>query len=597
MLKFPWVTMGRDRGAVDSFLSLTVSLCGSLAGKVTQSCFQTLCKKFLVADQGPFDRDATMRVHGTIQEILVVVPMSGPTLLSTLLALYPHRGVGNVELHSGYLRNLLMLTSYATSLREPVLGAIVERLVMIDVEIKLEELPDDDDQLQQPQFEVGEVGAVGGGAAGAAAAAAAAGGGGGGGGKLESDAVKANPNTNPNSTNASLSGGAARVDAAGDGGAGGTLTAQQQDALLAEMLDQLMSQMFDYLAEFRTQPDFPVISRALMLGFERTVLTTYRSKYTQFLVFFMCSFSGDLSGSLLQMLHQRLFDVASSPQVREACALYIGSFLARAVYIPIETVGESLDMLQKFLLGYLDALYRQPGGGGGGGGRGGGGGVGDDLAAASPLRPDPQRHRIFYAVCQTVFYIFCFLRKDLLAKQTAWVRQTFEPRTIAECPLNPFRVCHKSVVAEFVKALRASSHADTHACLRVLKANREARRGEIFKVTRLAAYFPFDPYLLFHSSGRIDPLYRPWLSPSPAITFSQPAGSRRESASARRESVAMSLGSDRPGSLPLYMSGSYAARMGSIGTGSGDDSSSGLLESDDLDDDDLLDDDLSSASD
>jgi len=113
---------------VPSFRVLVRSLCPVEA--VSEADFAHLATR-----EGP--------VHETIRAILQLVPTGTTSLFEVLKQLYPHQRLGTPA-HVAYLRHVLRVSDEVPALRERLLVLVMSRLIAIDVEIKLEELPDGD---------------------------------------------------------------------------------------------------------------------------------------------------------------------------------------------------------------------------------------------------------------------------------------------------------------------------------------------------------------------------------------------------------------------------------------------------------------------
>jgi len=87
------------------------------------------------AEQG---QGAFEAVHNVLSQVLVIAPLCLEQLLQLLVRNFPHK-LRAVDMQVCYLQNVLRILVYAPSIQDKALAAIVDRLVEIDVEIKLEE--------------------------------------------------------------------------------------------------------------------------------------------------------------------------------------------------------------------------------------------------------------------------------------------------------------------------------------------------------------------------------------------------------------------------------------------------------------------------
>lgn len=161
---------------------------------------------------------------------------------------------------------------------------------------------------------------------------------------------------------------------------------------------------------------------ALLSIFDRTILRTFKSRYTQFLIFWFTSLDPEFADVFQGMLVERAL-LGSSPAAaqppgepfneedgsrsegpnaggstitRAAAASYIGSFVSRAVFVDAEGARRVVAVLCEFLRAHLDEVEESI-----------------RTYSASVVVGGPQ-HTVFYAVAQAVFLIFCFRWRDLL---------------------------------------------------------------------------------------------------------------------------------------------------------------------------------------
>jgi len=153
---------------------------------------------------------------------------------------------------------------------------------------------------------------------------------------------------------------------------------------------------------------------SLLSIFDRTILRTFKSRYTQFLVFWYTSLDPEFADIFQGMLVDRaLFSSAptvptmsnpnssasSSPTTpeltRAAAASYIGSFISRATFVDGEGARRVVAVLCEYLQAHLD-------------------GVEEAIKLHGVDWVGGAQHAVFYAVAQAVFLIFCFRWRDLL---------------------------------------------------------------------------------------------------------------------------------------------------------------------------------------
>ena len=161
---------------------------------------------------------------------------------------------------------------------------------------------------------------------------------------------------------------------------------------------------------------------ALLGIFDRTILRTFKSRYTQFLIFWYTSLDPEFADVFQGMLIERALLGSSSMVIqsaaeafnesddkndgqqgsdgstitRAAAASYIGSFVSRGVFIDAENTRNVVAVLCEFLRAHLNEVE-------------------ESIRNSSPTTiVGGAQHAVFYAVVQAVFLIFCFRWRDLL---------------------------------------------------------------------------------------------------------------------------------------------------------------------------------------
>lgn len=181
---------------------------------------------------------------------------------------------------------------------------------------------------------------------------------------------------------------------------------------MAAKLDDMMELLFQYVQANEANADF---FNLLLRVFEAIILPTHKSKYTQFLLFFMCSKNAQYLDAFVSALVAKLFDARLDALTRQTCAAYLASFLARAAYVPMPAVRHVLTIFARWLHEYIASYGAQA--------------------------PDAEAHGVFYSVCQSVLYIFCFHARSILAQDDG--REWFAALNLVPvfmANLNPLKV-------------------------------------------------------------------------------------------------------------------------------------------------------------
>lgn len=176
---------------------------------------------------------------------------------------------------------------------------------------------------------------------------------------------------------------------------------------------------------------------SLLAIFERTILRTFKSRYTQFLVFWYASLDAEFADQFQGMLLSRaLLEPGASPVARAAATSYIGSLVSRALFVDGAAVRAVTGVLCAYLRAQLDAV---------------------DATAVHGADETPKdvQNGMFYAATQAVFLVFCFRWRDLVQKDEEgeadvqdhpasgpkqWLPELKVLQRVVTSPLNPLKV-------------------------------------------------------------------------------------------------------------------------------------------------------------
>eukprot|EP01116_Phalansterium_solitarium_P015206 TRINITY_DN3340_c0_g1_i2.p1 TRINITY_DN3340_c0_g1~~TRINITY_DN3340_c0_g1_i2.p1 ORF type:complete len:800 (-),score=319.88 TRINITY_DN3340_c0_g1_i2:184-2583(-) len=531
--------------------SLMPAVASSAAGSVLLAAGAGAEQHECSSGAGQYDLDGTQlhadRAHSLIEQLLRLMPTAGSSLGSVLARHFPHKRF-DAATQRTYLCQLLRVAAYQPVLAPRILELCVDKLIQLDVAIRLVSPVDDDDDAAAADDDETLV--------------------------FQCDDIEPQPaDKPPTSAPAPNSNAPAAADSATTAAAAGDNNYPE----VADKLDAMMSLMFAALdAGFGAMSDDELLGQLLRV-FDAKLLCAHRSKFTQFLVFYACrrhphESAGKFIAYLLNKLlddsspaaghpaaaaahHQQQLRAAhgSSPRsvgshqhqhqqptsaaavssstllTRQACAAYLASFVARAVYVTPPLVKSTLSVLIGWLAGYMQQyddyrqlqlahlqqlqLMQQQ----------------QRLASAASARrspppvsmapPDPHQHSLFYAVCQAVLYIAVFHWSLFVGDDTALLGGGYFERVgfdrVLASDFHPLQHCLGGVVSEFV---RRCQQAGWLWCARALDNDRRlvlASRSGAAGISggrrrALEAFFPFDPYLLRDSSRFITQLYRAW---------------------------------------------------------------------------------------
>ncbi|KAG6330825.1 hypothetical protein ID866_8263 [Astraeus odoratus] len=519
--------MGMLLSARPEYLSLVL---GKISQGLTyQSGLQALNASGPESSGSPLTRRTIYdRWHYLLDHLLSLIPTLPATLHPLLVRNFPHKRQPQAA-QVTYIRNLLRITEYCPELADRALAVIVDRALQIDVEIQveLEELEDEagtwgnGDIFEFDPFDV----VVG----------------------QEGDEKDEDEDEDDFSD--------VETDYSSDGSDDGRDSDQELPANaryiqdMVNKLDSILKLVLDHFnrlhstvesttsqpstPESRTQSPPPSDTHrpssltstetvramraaefhTLLAIFDRSIIRTFKSRYTQFLIFWYASLDPEFCDLFQGLLVEKALLGQDVPAVtRAAAASYIASFVSRAQFVDRESARRVVGVLCAFLRSHLDAF--------------------DSVVRAGEEPPGMAHHSQFYAIAQAVFLIFCFRWRDLEEEfdeteehqgQKKWMGELGVVQRVIMSPLNPLKICSPNVVMQFARVAQATGFM---YCYSIIEANKRseynpaqgttsvlprAAGGELLEA-ELHTFFPFDPYKLPRSSSYIQSVYRDWSS-------------------------------------------------------------------------------------
>ncbi|CAL1356593.1 unnamed protein product [Linum trigynum] len=255
--------------------------------------------------------------------------------------------------------------------------------------------------------------------------------------------------------------------------------------LTAELLDSLMVQTFEHLESSVSNKRLSEVFDTLLSSFKDTVLNTYKSKFTQFVMFYACALDPEHCGTEFASELIDMFVGGHNPLTRMSAVAYLASFLARGKFLPPAFVASYLGRLVDWCWQYC-VMHD------------------GDM--------NPKLHQVFYSGCQAMMYILCF-RMRLMVEIPLLKSQLFcmPIDKIFKHKLDPLKVCLPSIVEEFLKQAKAArlfTSSKTFVFEDLLVSNLSRDFGGL---ERLDMFFPFDPCLLKNADRSfIRPNYVYW---------------------------------------------------------------------------------------
>uniref|UniRef100_A0A4W4G0M6 RRN3 homolog, RNA polymerase I transcription factor n=1 Tax=Electrophorus electricus TaxID=8005 RepID=A0A4W4G0M6_ELEEL len=482
VLRLPW--LGRTQAVVDEYLAFLSNLVSAQTVHL-RPCLKMVVSNFTpkrikiqegdvdISDSDDDDDENLPRIfehcHQALQMIARYVPSTSRFLMPILTENFPFVQKSPRTLEC-YVHNLLRITVYVPALRKDVLELIVSKMLALDVSAPRSEIEEVESSGEQDQ-----------------------------GGKAHDDFL---------------------FDMDEDEDSAVTSpTGLHSSAMLhpvAERLDTLMGVLLAFVKDMchvngsLDTEKAKALYRDLVGVFDRLVLPTHASCHVQYYMFYLCSFRlchhvspvfQGLAEAFLDHLWKLLQNPSQPPITRQASASYMGSFLARAKFLPVATVKACLDLLVSWLHLYIDSQD-------------------SGLKAFC----DVSLHGPFYAACQAVFYTLIFRHKAILEgsmKAGLDYLQRLNLERIVMCRLNPLKVCLPAVTNMFAAITRKYQLVFCYTIMErnnrcVLPVVRSSVGGDSLSTNTnpLDTFFPFDPYLLKRSRKLFESIYQVWEEPS-----------------------------------------------------------------------------------
>ncbi|NWH21484.1 RRN3 factor, partial [Grus americana] len=469
LLKLPWLR--RSREVVEEYLGFLGNLVSAQTVHL-RPCLRMIVSQFVppritvreddvdISDSDDDDENLSENFntcHRALQTVARYVPSTPQFLMPILVENFPFINKSERTLEC-YVHNLLRVTVYLPTLRLQILELIIEKLLKLDVSTPQQDIEDAEETAN-------------------------------------------NSDSEEKSTEEGLFD--MEEDEERKGSKVVSSRSERMAHPLAERLDILMTILFSYIKDvchvdgkldINNTKD---LYRDLVSVFDKLILPTHASCHVQYFMFYICSFKLGLAEAFLDHLWKKLHDPNNPSVIRQTAGSYIGSFLARAKFIPVVTVKACLDLLVNWMHKYIDN---------------------QDTGANAYC--DVALHGPFYSTCQAVFYTLIFRHKQLLdgnLRKGLSYLQSLNFERIVMCQLNPLKICIPSVVNLFAAITRKYQLV---FCYTIIERNnrqfipvvRSGTGGDLVQTCTnpLDSFFPFDPYVLKRSKKMIDPFYQFW---------------------------------------------------------------------------------------
>ena len=337
--------------------------------------------------------------------LLTLVPSASAALVPILPRHFP-LATDSKNAHLDYVRNLLLISSYAPELKSDVLGLVINRLVKIDVQIQIdmEDFEDAADSIVQDLTQTG-------------------------------NAEEEDPDSDAHSISSEGS-------------------MDEEERHLNDVkdnirkMDSILDVLFSYYEPVFSSPDSSEAIRVFQLllnHFSNIILPTYQSRHTQFLLFHFGQKSPHMIDAFAGACVRFAFESSRPEILRQSSAAYLASFVARGRQVSTEIIRDAFNIIGDQLR-TIRATQEK-----------------------SCQGPDLRRYGTFYALVQALLYVFCFRWRDLVmnpqkALQDEDGQEILEVGEIVWAPrckeiltkaiyskFNPLKTCSPSIVTEFAK--------------------------------------------------------------------------------------------------------------------------------------------------
>jgi len=196
----------------------------------------------------------------------------------------------------------------------------------------------------------------------------------------------------------------------------------------------------------------------------------------------MCQMKVEYVQKFLDFLCEKITSASAPTLLLQSTAAYIGSFVGRATFIPEAIVLVVLSKLLTWLHSYI--------------------------SAHNSSVPDAQQHALFYSICQSAVYIFCFKCQNLSSDHQQSILMSF--KKIIYCSLNPLKLLLVDVVQEFSDICSKLGVPDPQQIMTNNKRIALPTKSVYGGPNEIETFFPFDPYLLKQSSRHFKGAYQFW---------------------------------------------------------------------------------------
>lgn len=157
------------------------------------------------------------------------------------------------------------------------------------------------------------------------------------------------------------------------------------------------------------------------------------------------------------------------------CILYIGSFVARAKFVPEVTAQRTLSMFIEWMHQYI--------------------------TTNEGAKPNTEYHKPFYYMFQATCYLLVHAHEKIFGNVEKTILKELDIERIAYSSLNPMKICFPPLMRDFVRVV--ANYGVKLSNILDMNEKLMYATGVVFS----ELYFPFDPYFLSKSSQYITEIY------------------------------------------------------------------------------------------
>jgi len=259
-------------------------------------------------------RARTFRIHRAIHALIHLVPSGQARLMGVLSSKFPHKRFSK-DIIAFYVSQVLYICEYLPAVQPRVLDLVVEHALEMDVEIVIE---DSGEVTIQEEYKCEDEESI------------------------------------------------FQLDDAGPASATKALSKKYESSLripdevveMADKLDAVLALVVAHIdRQLRKETLYKERLYQQMLSiFEERVLYTYRSKFVQFLYFYLGCRVERFAIAFCQRLLRVFLETGHSSMKLQSAVLYLASFLARANFVPVGVVAESVAGLLMWANEYISQV-------------------------------------------------------------------------------------------------------------------------------------------------------------------------------------------------------------------------------------------------